>query len=231
MRVSGIYIIINIRNRKRYVGSAFNFEQRWKRHLSDLRKGVHHSYHLQSAYNIDGEDRFCFMIKEIIKDLTKLAIREQYWKDYYKSYLPEFGYDICPTVGSCLGRKHTMEAIAKMSKIAKILGKDPNVRMLRSELAKSQWSNPKVREKMVAGVVSKMYKTHSIESNNKVSEKAKERWSNPEFRAKMSEIHKAIWAKNGGYPGMMRVVVSKETKEKMALARKLWWDKRKASVA
>jgi predicted GIY-YIG superfamily endonuclease len=48
---SGIYKIVNTKTGKIYIGSAQNIKCRFGNHLSELRRGVHHSIHLQNSYN------------------------------------------------------------------------------------------------------------------------------------------------------------------------------------
>ena len=47
----GIYRIVNRRNGKFYIGSSKNLKKRRATHFRDLKKGVHHSEHLQRAWN------------------------------------------------------------------------------------------------------------------------------------------------------------------------------------
>lgn len=51
---SGIYQIKNTLNGKVYVGSAKDFEKRWKRHFKDLENGVHSSIKFQRSFNKHG---------------------------------------------------------------------------------------------------------------------------------------------------------------------------------
>ena len=51
---------LNTVNDKRYVGSAVNFGARWKEHRHVLKRGTHHSCHLQNAWVKHGEDAFVF---------------------------------------------------------------------------------------------------------------------------------------------------------------------------
>ena len=60
--MGGIYRIRNIINNKIYIGSAFNFKTREKRHFNQLRKGKHHSVLLQRAFDKYGEENFVFEI-------------------------------------------------------------------------------------------------------------------------------------------------------------------------
>jgi len=57
---SGVYQIINLINNKIYIGSAIDFESRFKRHKNSLQKGKHHSILLQRAWNKYGGENFEF---------------------------------------------------------------------------------------------------------------------------------------------------------------------------
>ena len=59
---SGIYEILNTINGKRYIGSAVNFNERWMNHKKMLKKGIHHSIHLQRAWNNHGGGSFEFSV-------------------------------------------------------------------------------------------------------------------------------------------------------------------------
>ena len=67
---SGIYAIVNTVNGKRYVGSAKRFRTRWNAHRAALNKGLHHSRHLQSAWNKYGAEAFVFTIIEFCEQPT-----------------------------------------------------------------------------------------------------------------------------------------------------------------
>lgn len=112
---SGIYQIKNNINGKVYVGSATNFSKRWGTHIGLLRKGTHHSRHLQRAYNKYGEDSFSFSVIEYVTDLSKLVEREQYWLDYYKPFKNQ-GYNTAPFAASNIGVFPSKEARRKMAK-------------------------------------------------------------------------------------------------------------------
>lgn len=61
---SGIYQIKNTLNNKVYVGSAKDFEKRWKRHFKDLEKGCHSSIKLQMSFNKYGNVFECSIWKK-----------------------------------------------------------------------------------------------------------------------------------------------------------------------
>lgn len=58
----GVYRILNLSNKKTYVGQASDIYQRWRQHRHQLRAGSHPNRHLQAAWNHYGEDCFDFAI-------------------------------------------------------------------------------------------------------------------------------------------------------------------------
>ena len=70
MKISGVYMILNRINGKKYIGSSEDVYIRWERgHLWLLRRGEH-TQHIQSAYCKYGEESFVFMVIELVYDLT-----------------------------------------------------------------------------------------------------------------------------------------------------------------
>lgn len=106
--ISGIYKIKNTINNNFYIGSALNIRKRWNIHISDLRRGKHHSEHLQNAFNKYGESAFEFSVIEICNKY-ELILMEQKWIDELN---PK--YNMCPKAGSPLGTKHGKETRAKI---------------------------------------------------------------------------------------------------------------------
>ena len=103
--MGGIYRIRNVINNKIYIGSAFNFKVREKRHFNQLRKGKHHSVLLQRAFDKYGEENFVFEIvyeakeEELNKeDLLKL---EQKYLDELKPFAP-IGYNVSRKATNCV---------------------------------------------------------------------------------------------------------------------------------
>jgi len=79
-RISGIYIIENIRDGKMYIGSSSHIPQRISSHKRSLRRGDHQNNHLQRAWNKYGKESFRFKIVERCP-VEKLIEQEQSWLD------------------------------------------------------------------------------------------------------------------------------------------------------
>jgi len=106
---SGIYKIVNKFNNKIYIGSSINLNRRLKDHIYHLIKNNHHSLLLQRSWNKYGFEYFDIEILEFC-DKNRLQEREQYYLDLYKSYNPNFGYNISKDTSSfSRGMKHSDE--------------------------------------------------------------------------------------------------------------------------
>lgn len=105
---SGIYEIVNKLNGKSYVGSAVNMISRWNGHRMYLRRGLHHSRHLQAAWNKYGSEAFEFR-RLIICDRRDLLVYEQI---AINAIRPE--YNTLLIAGSSIGWKPTPETRAKI---------------------------------------------------------------------------------------------------------------------
>ena len=79
MKGQFIYKIINTTNGKFYVGSTTNTQERFRTHRNRLRKGRHHSKHLQAAWNKYGEKVFVFFVVEDIPQGQSLREAEDRW--------------------------------------------------------------------------------------------------------------------------------------------------------
>lgn len=111
----GVYQIRNKENNKVYIGStAQKFSRRLSNHIKLLIHNKHHSRHLQHSFNITKDfEKFEISILEVCE--TNMCLQsEQKWINYYKSYNDEFGYNISPTAGSCLGIKKSLDEKIKV---------------------------------------------------------------------------------------------------------------------
>lgn len=81
---SGIYQIRNSTNGKIYIGSSKDLHKRQLEHKKQLRKNLHHCYHLQQAYNKYGQDVFEFStIKALPPNKHILLFFEQHYLDLF----------------------------------------------------------------------------------------------------------------------------------------------------
>ena len=89
LEICGIYIIINTKNGKRYVGSSINIRKRLWEHRANLRHNHHDNQHLQNAWNKYGEQSFEYSVLEVCSQEERFS-REQF---YVNTLHPE--YNIC----------------------------------------------------------------------------------------------------------------------------------------
>lgn len=116
MSMGHIYQIRNVITNAVYIGSVLdrNPQDRWMRHRKDLRGNIHHSQHLQRAWNKYGEQNFVFEILEKVKD--NVLKREQWYLDDRKNNHPRrLTYNVCWVAGNCQGRKMKKSTLRKIS--------------------------------------------------------------------------------------------------------------------
>lgn len=112
---SGVYGIQNRNNLKIYIGSSINLNRRKEKHKNLLRNRKHCSVSLLKEF-WESPESFEFVTIELA-DKSRLKEREQFWLDFYKPYLPEFGYNQSPSAHSLAGIKRD-DAYKKMMSIA-----------------------------------------------------------------------------------------------------------------
>ena len=74
--LSGIYMIINLFNKKIYVGSSKKMRDRIKQHFKSLRKNQHYNEDLQNDYNQYGTKAFACGVVFLIDDISMLERAE-----------------------------------------------------------------------------------------------------------------------------------------------------------
>jgi group I intron endonuclease len=111
-----IYKILNIKNNKVYIGSTNRGHHRLNEHKKKLQSGKHTNKHLQSSWDINGENSFLFEIIEYVEFENNLIEREQYWIDYY---FERFNmYNIRKTADRNIGIKHSKETLLLLKDIS-----------------------------------------------------------------------------------------------------------------
>lgn len=106
--LSGIYKISNILDNRIYIGSAENFNKRWKLHLNRLKDKKHHSVKLQNWCNKYSINYLIFEIIELCEPIKEILLaREQHYLDTIVDFKKD--WNVCKIAGSTLGYKHTEE--------------------------------------------------------------------------------------------------------------------------
>lgn len=119
---SGIYMIKNQIDNKKYIGSSINLRTRLNKHKNDLLKNKHSNIKLQRAYNKHGGNNFIFEVIIYTLDKTHLIPVEQFYIDFLN---PE--YNILKIANSRLGMKHSDETKNKMRN--KIVSEETKMKM------------------------------------------------------------------------------------------------------
>lgn len=161
------------------MGSAQNLERRKRQHFAMLRKGGHHSPALQAAFDKYGESQMIFSVlflceKDRLIDCEQAAID-----------LLQPKYNMNPTAGNWLGRKHTDIARIRMA-LAKI-GKSraPHSPEVRAKIAKSN-KGLKRSPETVARIKQSRVNMFSEDALRRIGDAAKGRTHSEESRAKTS---------------------------------------------
>lgn len=207
-KVSGIYVIVNTKNGKVYVGQAVDFDKRWKIHKWELNGGFHGNHHLQAAWNKYGAKVFKFLKLEYCK-IEQLEEREQHYLDIYDA--KGIAYNIVKNVRAPRrGLQHSEETRRKCSEANK--RRPPFSNETRRKMSESAKNRPRVSEetRLKMSAVGKGRK-HSEETLRKMRESQKTRPPIPdETRRKMSVAAKT----------RKRTPVSLETRHKLSEASK-----------
>jgi len=114
-KISGIYIIKNLKNNRLYIGSTICFKNRKAEHIRKIRNKNHANKFMQNDFLKCGIEYFSFEILEIVKDVDLLFEREkEYIEKYYDNQI--MCYNICKDARGTRGIKMPEEIKIKISK-------------------------------------------------------------------------------------------------------------------
>lgn len=199
-----IYIIINTKNKKFYIGQTVNFRQRRNLHVSQLNRNIHDNQHLQNAWNKHGSKYFVFKVLEYC-DIDYLDEREQYYIDMHIN--KGMCYNISKSVISPMrgishsietrlkiskantGKKHSQETIEKMRIACRHIPSEETKRKI-SESHKGKKRPPVTEETRKKLRESHIGEIHSDERRKKMSEAAKKR--PPRTKEHQEKINEAL---------------------------------------
>lgn len=139
---SGIYLIINAVNGKKYVGQSISVKRRKKEHLRSLKSGTHYNSYFQNSFNKYGADAFIFKVLEYCSK-DSLTDRESYWIDTFNSADKSCGYNLMKVGHSVV---HSKESRLKMSVTRRERIASGEIKMKSVE-----WS-PETRRKVLDGL-------------------------------------------------------------------------------
>ena len=77
-KLSGVYLIVNLLDGRKYVGESTNIGSRWTTHL------VMSTLPIQKDIREYGPSNFSFQVLEVVPK-EKLKERERYWIEYYNA--------------------------------------------------------------------------------------------------------------------------------------------------
>jgi group I intron endonuclease len=198
---SGIYVIENSINNKKYIGSAINIKKRWNKHIYALNKNSHDNSYLQNAWCKYGKINFTFNILEEVEP-DKLIEREQYYINLYDVCKRNVGYNLAPTAGSVLGYRHTKETKLKMSIKGKGRKHTEESKKKMSESQKGRKHTEESKKKMSAWQIGRKY-SEKAKLNMRKSHKP----MSEETRKKLNKYRKGL-------------IISEKTRKKMSESQK-----------
>lgn len=168
--ITGIYCIENIITNKRYIGQSVDIYSRWSHHRSELNNHTHDNNYLQKSWDKYGEDNFKFyIIEKCLKQ--ELDDKEIYYINQYKTLNRDYGYNLKEGGQSGLISEESNEK--RKASLRKYYSSNPEAKKQSSDAAYRQWSNPKIKAKIM-GENNGMYgKTHTKEAREKISQAQK----------------------------------------------------------
>lgn len=194
---SGIYMILNTKNGKMYIGSTNNFKARKKDHFERLKSGTHGNRYLLRAFECGkyAQTDFIFVLVELVENTSLMLIREQHYLDILWEQYYDIKYNIARYAGAPMrGLKHSAEARAKIGEASRNM----------SEESRQKWQEsmknrpPATQETRNKLRIANLGKKHTEETKKKISEvktnpsdETREKMRQAKLGGKLTEEHKA----------------------------------------
>lgn len=192
MKSPGIYQIQSIKKPERiYIGSSSNVYRRWQGHISQLKRGIHHSRKLQHHFNKYGEVdlQFSLLLGCDKDDLIKL---EQYFFDSYKPY---FNNLLQAKPVKYIPHREEVKEKMRQSRLGRKLSEETKRKISESHkgMKPSAETLIKLRESHLG-----QSRPHTQEQKDKIIASNKGQKRSDEAKRKMSIAHKGKTAWNKG---------------------------------
>jgi group I intron endonuclease len=197
----------------RYVGSAYNFNTRWKRHRYHLNKGIHSNPKLQNAWK-KYKGQFIFS-KLLVCSEDCVLMYEAMAIGVLKPI-----YNIMTVAENNSGFTHSQETRNKLGKISS--------RAIRTPEWKAALSKSNTGQKRTAETCANIGKSkkgtkqspeHVASRNASITKAAKDRPERSlEEKFRISNIYKEVWAEKRRLGTMPIRIASEETKAKLRAA-------------
>jgi len=179
----GIYSITNKTNKKVYIGSSKNCEQRFKQHKKELRGEYHKNDHLQKAINKYGIDNFDFKIIDKC-DQKDLIYTETLWMNHLNTMDSIIGYNKRSPDNNIISQE-TKDKIKKSHNTPKYK------QWLKKNAKENIWGNNEVKKRLLKNQWISM---HTQEHKKLKSKQRKLSWDLcPENKDKYTKIFKEKW--------------------------------------
>ena len=181
---TGIYVITNNTNGKRYVGSSVHVLRRWRDHEYKLRHDKHKNKHLQAAWNTYGEEAFTFRVlawleKSELRDTEARLIKA--WDTTNR----EKGYNTTEDTTTPIRGWNTGKTLT------------PEHRRKISESLTGHTVTSATREKLSSALIGKESgnkgRVNSPEHRAKISKTLTGRKDSPDVRTNKSNAQKRAW--------------------------------------
>lgn len=181
--VSCIYVIINAKSKKVYIGQAQDVSKRWQHHKATLRGGYHRNRYLQRAWDKYGESAFSFKILEYCS-IEKLDEREQHYIDIY------IGKKMCYNIAvdarsSARGAKRSEETRALISAAQIGRKRKPLSDETKSKISAAHKGKPKSDAHRKSLSIAAMGREVSEETREKIGNGSRGRVVSEESRERM----------------------------------------------
>lgn len=178
-KVSGIYVIVNTKNGKVYIGQAQDFHTRWCKHKRTLNSNRHDNRHLQAAWNKYGAKVFRFQELEYCS-IEMLDEREQHYLDVY---MPKgMCYNIAKDVKApSRGIFHSEEALRKMR--GHVVSEETRRKLSEAKRSQSEETRQKISKTLKGRKISEETRRKMSDANKNRSEDARRKMSESAIRA------------------------------------------------